>query len=81
MSDRIDFDQQEEIMEKEEERVSEVDYQTYKKSKAEKIITCYPQSSVTSATTFFDNQRFMFVNQYGTVVQKIEVNEEMSLEV
>ena len=74
-SDRIDFEEQEEIVEKESEKVSEVDYQTYKKSKAEKIITCYPQSFVTSATNIFENQRFLFVNQYGTVIQKIEIND------
>jgi hypothetical protein len=39
-----------------------------KKSKADKIITCMPQSPLTSATRLFDGQRFLFVNSYGCVI-------------
>ena len=41
-----------------------------KKSKVDKIITCFPQAAITSATSMFEGQRFLFVNEHGCVIQR-----------
>ena len=38
------------------------------------MITCLPQGQITSATSLFEAQRFLFVNQYGTVILKQDAN-------
>jgi hypothetical protein len=44
------------------------------------VITCLPQTTITSATSIFDGQRFLFVNPHGCVLQKYE-GEDTSIEV
>lgn len=64
---------QEEINEQGEEdmeydEVKEQQFYEHKKSKADKIITCYPQNALTTATRLFQQSRFLFVNAYGCVI-------------
>ena len=73
-SDRIDFDEVQSELKSDydqSEKKSEVEFYNNKKTKADKIITCLPQPGLTSATNSFEGQKFLFVNQFGCVVQRL----------
>jgi hypothetical protein len=74
-SDKIEFEQAESEKSEEEDKRREVEFYQQKKSKADKIITCMPQHPLTSATSTFDHQRFLFVNSYGCVLERQETDE------
>ena len=60
--------------------MEEAEYRHMKKTKADKIITCFPQEQLTSATSEFLDQRFLFVNTYGCVILRKD-NEDTLIEV
>ena len=82
--DRIEFEEAESEEEADnivEDKKSEVEYHHYKKSKADKIITCLPQAPVTSSTSVFEGQRFLFANEHGCVIERQEGTEQTTIEV
>lgn len=58
-----------------EEQAREQQFYEHKKSKADKIITCFPQPALTTSTQLFESNRFLFVNAYGCVIERQEGDE------
>lgn len=81
--DRIEFQEgeaegEEDGGEEEAESVEEQKVYQHKKSKADKMITCFTQPALTTSTQFFDGSRFLFVNGHGCVIQREEADDEVS---
>ena len=66
---KIEFDEGKDEVESEEDHEVQVQYVTSKKTKADKIITSYPQLPLSRTTTPFSNHRFLYVNYYGCVYE------------
>lgn len=49
--------------------VEEVHEVSSKKRIADRIVKVYPQEQLTRATAFFDDSRFLFVSNYGYIVE------------
>lgn len=50
------------------------------KSKADKIMSCLPQPAVGRSTSFFRNNRFLFYNEVGCIIERLS-SESQSIEV
>jgi hypothetical protein len=44
------------------------------------MISCFPQLLISTATQFYNDSRFLFVNAYGCVIERQEGDEEKFIE-